>query len=152
MMAEDKSFFEKVAMTKEELNRYLKAARIARIATVENSRPHITPVWFLYDGRNFFVSTGTGTRKARNIQKNHEISLVIDSSDGMFRHKCVLVRARAQLSRSGHPKITKQIYARYLGQNGLKHPFAQGLLTGDQYVIKIVPTKIITWDYTKAVF
>lgn len=151
MGGEDRAFYEKVAMTKEELTNYLAPARLARISTVENDKPHLAPVWYLYDGKNFFISTGTKTRKARNIESNPNVSLIIDSSDGMFRHKCVIVRGQAQLSREDHPEVTKKIYTRYLGQEGLKQPFAQKLLKGDTYIVKITPTKILTWDYTKAI-
>lgn len=150
-LAESKSFYKQVAMTSKELDDYLAPARLARIATVQNGKPHLTPVWYLFDGKNFFVSTGIHTRKATNIRKNQNVSLVIDSSDGMFRHKCVIVFGRAQISREGHPAITEKIYARYLGQEGLKHPFAQDLLKEDQYVVKIVPDRILTWDYSKVI-
>jgi len=150
-MAEDKEFYDKVAMTKDELANYLSAVRIARISTVNKGKPHIAPVWYVYDGKNFYVSTGTKTRKARNIEKNPNISLIIDSTDGMFKHKCVIVEGRAELSRKDHPEMTKKIYGKYLGDQGLKMPFAQELLKSDQYVVKINPTKILTWDYTKAI-
>ncbi len=151
-MAEEKEFYEKAAMTKDELMNYLSAVRIARISTVNKGKPHIAPVWYIYDGTHFYVSTGAKTRKARNIKKNPNVSLIIDSTDGMFRHKCVMVEGRADLSREGHPEVTKKIYARYLGgDQGLKHPFAQELMKGDQYVVKITPTRILTWDYTKVI-
>ncbi|MGA2973027.1 MAG: pyridoxamine 5'-phosphate oxidase family protein [Candidatus Bathyarchaeia archaeon] len=150
-MAEDSSFYQKVAMTNEEMTAYLGIARLARISTARNGVPHITPVWYLHDGSNFFVSTGTKTRMARDIKKNPNVSLTIDSSDGMFRHKCVIVNGLAQLSREGHPEVTRRIYQRYLGREGLEHPFAKQLLDDDQYVITIIPQKILTWDYTKLI-
>ncbi len=150
-MAEDKAFYEKVAMTKDEIAEYLSSVRIARISTVNGRKPHLAPIWYLYDGENFFVSTGTRTRKASNIKKNPNVSLIIDSTDGMFKHKCVLVEGRAELNQKDHPEMTRKIYARYLGQEGLKQSFAQELLNGDQYVVKITPTKILTWDYTKVI-
>jgi len=150
-MTEDKKFYEEVAMTKDEITQYLSSARIARISTVDGHKPHLAPVWYLYDGKNFYVSTGTKTRKAGNIKKNPNVSLIIDSTDGMFKHKCVLVEGHAELNQKDHPEITRKIYARYLGQDGLKQSFAQELLKGDQYVVKITPTKILTWDYTKVI-
>jgi len=150
-MAEDKAFFEKVAMTSKELAEYLSNPYLARIASVRSEKPYVTPVWYLYDGENFLVSTGVNTQQARNVQSNPNVSLVIDSSEGMFAHKCVIVRGKAQTSKAGHPEITRKIYARYLGESGLKNQFAQQLLKEDQYIVKIVPTRIITWDYTKLI-
>jgi len=150
-MAEDKSFFEKVAMTKRELLDYLSQPLIARIASVKGDRPYLTPVWYLFDGEYFLVSTGVNTQQAENIQSNPNVSLVIDSSAGMFAHKCVIVRGKGEVTRAGHPEITKKIYLRYLGEAGLKTPFAEQLLQEDQYIIKIKPRKTITWDYAKLI-
>jgi nitroimidazol reductase NimA-like FMN-containing flavoprotein (pyridoxamine 5'-phosphate oxidase superfamily) len=138
-------------MINQEFVDYLSRPHIARIASVKRGKPYVTPVWYLYDGKNFLVSTGVNTQQARNIQSNPNVSLVVDSSEGMFAHKCVIVRGRAEATRAGHPEITRKIYARYLGETGLKGQFAQQLLKEDQYIVKIVPTKIITWDYTKLV-
>jgi nitroimidazol reductase NimA-like FMN-containing flavoprotein (pyridoxamine 5'-phosphate oxidase superfamily) len=150
-MAEDRSFFEKVAMTNPELVNYLSQPLIARIASVKASRPYVTPVWYLYDGKDFLVSTGVNTQQAKNIQSNPNVSLVIDSSAGMFAHKCVIVRGKAEVTRAGHPEITKKIYARYLGETGLKIQFAKQLLEEAQYIVRVKPSKIITWDYTKLI-
>lgn len=150
-MGEDKAFYQRVAMTKEELTSFLASPHLGRISTVEGAKPHTTPVWYLYDGVNFFVSTGMNTRTARNIEKNPYISLVIDESEGMFRHRCVIVEGRAQLNRELHPEITREIYTRYLGKKGLDHQFAKDLLESDQFVLKITPSKILSWDYTKAI-
>lgn len=150
-MAEDKEFYQKVAMTKQEMTKFLASPHLARIATAKKSKPHSTPVWYLYDGTNFFVSTGTNTRTARNVRQNPHISLVIDETEGMFRHRCVIVEGNAQVSRELHPMKTREIYARYLGKKGLDHPFAQDLLKGDQFVLKITPSKVLSWDYTKVI-
>ena len=138
-------------MTKQEFTRFLASPRLARISTVEGTKPHTTPVWYLYDGVHFFVSTGMNTRKARNIEKNPYVSLVIDESEGMFRHRCVIVEGKAELTRELHPETTREIYARYLGKKGLDHPFAKDLLESDQIVLKITPSTVLSWDYTKAI-
>ena len=150
-MAEDKSFFEKVAMTRQEFLDYLSQPLIARIASVKAGRPYLTPVWYLYDGEYFMVSTGVNTQQAKNIQNNPNVSLVIDSSAGMFAHKCIIVRGKGELTRAGHPEITKKIYLRYLGEAGLNNPFAVQLLQEDQYIIRIKPRKTMTWDYAKLI-
>jgi nitroimidazol reductase NimA-like FMN-containing flavoprotein (pyridoxamine 5'-phosphate oxidase superfamily) len=56
---------------------------LARIATIdENGKPHIVPVWYYYDGTNILVPTMKGTKRARNMQKNPYVSIVIDTVEG----------------------------------------------------------------------
>jgi nitroimidazol reductase NimA-like FMN-containing flavoprotein (pyridoxamine 5'-phosphate oxidase superfamily) len=39
-------------------------------------------IWYYYDGTNLIVPTMKGSKKARNIQKNPHVSLVIDTVEG----------------------------------------------------------------------
>ena len=135
-------------MTKDEVSDYLSDGRIARLSTVDGQKP---PVWYLHDEKFFYVSTGTRTKKADNIKKNPNVSLIIDSTDDGFKHKCVIVEGQLELSEKDHPEMTRKIYSRYLGEAGLELPFAQKLLKSDQYVVKIKPSKILTCDYAKAI-
>lgn len=61
---------------------YVKNQPVLRIATVGDDQiPHITPVWFAFDGSAFYIATDHHTRKLRNIRKNKNVALVVDSYD-----------------------------------------------------------------------
>jgi nitroimidazol reductase NimA-like FMN-containing flavoprotein (pyridoxamine 5'-phosphate oxidase superfamily) len=61
---------------------YVKNQPVLRIATVDdNCIPHVTPVWFVFDGSVFYMAFEKSTRKLNNIKKNKNVSLVIDSYD-----------------------------------------------------------------------
>ena len=67
-----------MSMTKIEINDFLAAPRVARLATTRpNGGPHIVPVWYSMMGR-IFLSVTTKTLKAKNIEKNPNVALVID--------------------------------------------------------------------------
>jgi len=41
--------------------------------------PHVTPVWFEYDGENFWVPTQATTKKATDVKKDKRVGLIIDT-------------------------------------------------------------------------
>jgi PPOX class probable F420-dependent enzyme len=67
-------------------------SKIARLATVdpENNQPYVVPVVFVFDGNNIFIPIDDKPKKTmnsdqlkrvKNIQKNHNISFLIDTYD-----------------------------------------------------------------------
>jgi len=51
----------------------------AHVATSLGDRPHVAPVWYLYDdGVVSFVTSG---RKLRNLRENHRVALSIEKVD-----------------------------------------------------------------------
>jgi nitroimidazol reductase NimA-like FMN-containing flavoprotein (pyridoxamine 5'-phosphate oxidase superfamily) len=59
---------------------------VLRLAVLqEDNTPHVTPVWFAFDGRVFYIATdfdrksGRSTRKVDCIKKNNKVAVVIDT-------------------------------------------------------------------------
>ena len=75
-------FMTAAAMSKGEIDEFLSVPRIARMASIMDGKPHIVPVWFYYDGTNIIVPTAKDTRKAKNLQNNPNVSIVIDIVEG----------------------------------------------------------------------
>ncbi len=47
---------------------FLREPNVAALSTVRpDGRPHVTPVWYEYDGREFIISTPRGTQKLTNV-------------------------------------------------------------------------------------
>jgi nitroimidazol reductase NimA-like FMN-containing flavoprotein (pyridoxamine 5'-phosphate oxidase superfamily) len=93
-----------VSLSKEEIEIFLSPPRIARLSTVkDDGRPHVVPVWFYSDGTHILVPTMTGSIKAKNIQKNPYVSIVIDvveckSEDISYLNtKAVIVEGKAEV-------------------------------------------------------
>jgi hypothetical protein len=43
-----------------------------------DGRPHLTPVWFVYDGRHLYVSIDPNSVKRRNLASNPHVSLALE--------------------------------------------------------------------------
>jgi len=63
----------------------IRNSNFAQIGTISvsssNKIPHVTPTLFIFDGRDFFISTSLSSKKVRNLQKRNKITLFIDSKE-----------------------------------------------------------------------
>ncbi len=75
-------FMSAASMSEKEIQEFLSIPRIASMATFQNVKPHLVPIWYFYDGANIIVSTPKGTKKTRNLQSNPNVSIIIDIIDG----------------------------------------------------------------------
>jgi Pyridoxamine 5'-phosphate oxidase len=118
----------------------------ARIATIQDGKPHVVPVWYHYDGTNILVSTTKGARKAKNLQTNPNVSITIDDVEGKLEDisflnaKAVIIEGTGEL---------KKMYERYVGKNALSNPMVRFSVNLPRYILIVKPTKIISWDFTK---
>lgn len=61
--------------------------------------PHVTPVIFVYDGRNVFFVTSKAAKKLRNIRQNSKIAFLVDIRDpsNLYNNRAVLILGRAKV-------------------------------------------------------
>jgi hypothetical protein len=97
-----------VAMTKEELDDFLSGRWVARFATIgEDGYPHVTPLWYYWDGECIYVELTRKRQSCKNLKHNPRCSVVIDMDDrplmGIHRNlaKAVVVVGDAQLTEVG---------------------------------------------------
>ncbi len=127
---------------------FLKKQKILRLATVgENKTPHITPVWYRYNGKKFHIGTNTRTQKAKNLQKNKHVSCCIDVGTNAPNIYGVLVQGNANiiLEKSKVKIIAKKILLRYF--KTLENKSAKELLDKTDCIIEIIPKKFTVWNY-----
>jgi PPOX class probable F420-dependent enzyme len=145
-----------IALSKEEIEIFLSTPRIGRLSTVrDNGKPHVVPVWYYYDGTNILVPTMKGSKKVRNIQKNPNVSLVIDTIEGnpedisYLNAKAVIIDGKAEMKDDYNGSFAKKMYERYAGKNSLSNPMVQYSVNQPRYVLFIKPIKFASWDLGK---
>ena len=126
------------------------------MATIQNGKPHLVPVWYFYDGTNIIVSTPKGTKKTRNLQSNPKVSIIIDIVDGRVedlsyatKAKAVIIEGIAKLQDDTDSSFARKTYERYVGKNALSNPMVQFSVNLPRCILLVKPTKIISWDFTK---
>lgn len=129
----------------------LQEARVARLATADvEGRPHLVPVCYAYNGHSFYTALdrkpkrGAPEQLARvqNILANPNVALLIDEyHEDWEKLWYILIRGTAEVLSEGteHTEalsLLKEKYAQY--RTG-------GFLGDEARVIRIVPTRIVTW-------
>lgn len=83
-------------MSEKEREELLKEPNVAVLATVgPGGRAHAAPIWYLYEGGVFIMSTGRGSQKHRNVEARPEITLVVDRRS--LPYYAVMAQGRAEI-------------------------------------------------------
>jgi PPOX class probable F420-dependent enzyme len=74
-----------------------------------DGRPHLVPVWFVWDGASILIFSKPAAQKVRNLRHNPLVMLALDSADE--GEDIVLLEGRAELLGAGAPQSTLPEYA-----------------------------------------
>src|SRR5579863_2733373 len=98
-------------MTHEEMQTLLSKPNNAIVGVNRTSGgPQLTPVWFAWDGTDFFFSTTTDRAKYLNLKRDPSISLVIDDVES---HKYVVAYGKAEIIEQDFADLVRPVIARY---------------------------------------
>lgn len=138
-----------MASLKDALVRQLLDGRhIASLATQNpDGSIHMVAVWYWFDGADVFVATSSRSRKARNLQSNPKISLMIDSRDPAASFGINITgTAQTITGDSSHAK-NAEIHRKYLSQSALADARVGPVFAAwDDVTIQITPASVIAWD------
>jgi hypothetical protein len=94
---------------------FLRGPHVASVATVRpDGRPHVTPVWYEYDGHEFVLSTLREAQKVRNINRKGFASLAIHTAGAPFQH--VIADGPARVGSPLDNVWRERLAVRYLGE------------------------------------
>lgn len=147
------------AMTTEELDRFLGAPRVARLATVRRDGDvHLTPVWFAHEDGKLKFCLESARLHLRNLRQRPRATLVVDfdtrgtegwtgtAAGAMFRGSVALVEDTTIVER-----FRAQLRRRYYGDDVEDPSFVAA--TSDfafTYVLcELTPEQTLTWDFAK---
>lgn len=104
--------------------------------------PHVTPVWYLWDGAAFYVSTATDRAKYANIVHDPAVALIVEDPGSS---NYVAAYGQAQLIARGEPDfedLTRRVVGKYLPpeQSGKMLEMALG---PNRVVVKLEPERVV---------
>ena len=138
-------------LTKEELVSFLEAMPIARLATHNpDGTIHVVPVWFKYVDGVILLGTQAMTRKVKNVERDPDVTVLIDNQEAPF--KGAMIYGTATLDTEDLIAKRAGIFARFMppeDAQGLAGALAAGY---EPAVIRVLPKKIVSWDYSKPGF
>ena len=126
----------------------LKQRRIASVATIDpEGFPHLTAVWFYFDGDSLWLAIPSKSVKYRNLKQNKKLSVMIDTRD---------TASEAGISMSGNAELLtgqeaqeaiRTIHNKYITKEGIEEPGVGPVFASfDDIAVKLRPTKVISWD------
>ena len=119
-------------------------ANVAILATVDGKgRPHATPIWYLFDGGEFILSVGRGGQKHRNLERNPEATLVIDSR--VVPYYALMISGTVEIGPPITPEQRRAIANRYLGEELAKR-YVEATEGQDSVGLRLTPRKVIEFS------
>jgi PPOX class probable F420-dependent enzyme len=98
-----------------DISEFLQEPHVASLATIRpDGRPHVTPVWYEYDGREFIVSTLRETQKVRNVTRKGFAALSIHTAGAPFQH--VVAEGTARVGSTLDNVWRERLAVRYMGE------------------------------------
>ncbi len=131
---------------------FLAEKHLARLGTAnpQTAQPHVTPVWFDWDGECVYISAFISTRKAKEVKRNARISVLIDIAEQDGPTRAVLFEGRAELLDDPVQvaPLAKQIYTKYVGLEGIKAAdVASWIVDVENRIIKLAPENVYIWGW-----
>lgn len=122
---------------------FLQQANVAVLATVDSKgRPHAAPVWYLYEGGVFLISTGRGSRKHRNVEANPNVTLVIDKRE--LPYLAVMAHGRVEVGAGFSEEQRLRLAVRYLGEE-LGRTYVSRTSGEDSVSLRLQPSRVVEY-------
>ena len=141
----------KIAMDAAERDAFLAAERTCRVATVRgDGAPHVTPLWFAWDGSSLWLTSIVKSQRWTDLQRDGRVSVVVDAGEDYMELRGVEISGVAtpvgEIPRTGEetPDLeeAERLYA-------AKYTGGQMYHDGRHAWLRIVPDKIVSWDFRK---
>lgn len=134
------------ALSKEEMERFLKGPNIAKVATVrKNGSPSVVPVWYYWDGKSCFVVGRKKSAWVKDIKREPRVSILID--DAAPPYPKVIMEGKAKIvgtELDDWIDIGRQMVKKYFGPDA-GDSYLEGSKDQPRITIRVTPKTISTW-------
>ena len=150
------SLRDKIKMSEEELSSFLQKQISLQIGTInKDGSPHLTTMWYFYDGESFIFHTYTKSQKIINLQKDPRITLLTEAGSQYSDLQGIIVYGNAEII-NGKDSLEEVIrYMEMVGEKYIKDEEGAQYIEGmklqapKRSVVIVKPSKFISWDHTK---
>jgi hypothetical protein len=141
----------RIAMSPEERDEFLRTERTCRVASVKsNGAPHVSALWFAWDGESLWLTSIVKSQRWTDIEKEPRVSVLVDTGHDFGELRGVEISGRAhpvgEVPRTGEPNDELVTPEQLFGDK-----YAGGVFghDGRHAWLRIVPEKIVSWDFRK---
>jgi PPOX class probable F420-dependent enzyme len=110
--------------------------------TRADGRPHVTPVWFVLDGDDVILNTGSASIKGKALRRDPRVCLSVD--DQVPPYSFVVIDGIAEISEEPGElrRWATAIGARYMGADRAEEFGARNAVPGE-LLVRVRPTRVI---------
>ena len=120
---------------------FLREAHFGKLGTVmKDGSPHVTPIWYSYEGGKLIVNTTTDRVKYFNVRRDPRVCLLVDNG---YQYLMVMGRARVAKERDAMKDI-EALAVRYRGEEEGRKAAKDRYWKMDRVTIEITPEKVVS--------
>src|SRR5262245_30175048 len=71
----------KIAMDKVELDAFLARERTCRVAASSPHGPHVTPLWYVWDGTALWLNSVVKSQRWADLRRDPQVAVLVDAGD-----------------------------------------------------------------------
>jgi Pyridoxamine 5'-phosphate oxidase len=141
----------RIAMTPQEIDEFLTVQRTARVATTNGDGPHVTPLWFIWDGGALWLYSITKSRRWADLRHDPRVAVLVDDGTEFLQLHGVEITGEVtivgEVPRGGEdcPRLLapeRSMARKYFGIDQMPYDERHAWL-------KVTPQKITSWDFRK---
>jgi len=138
-------------MTMQEAESFLREAKVARFCSLnKDGTIHAAPVWYKYENGEIIVATPPASRKARNVRRNKNVTVLVDISEGGVWPKGVIVYGKAELTPDTMQIPEAVSLLEKYRSDDKAEAYARGLFKLTKWVkITVKSERMASFDYSK---
>jgi len=138
-------------MSDTERDRFLTDEHICRLATIGPHGPHVSPLWFVWDGAAMWFYSIVRSQRWVNLERDPRIAVIVDAGTAYAELRGVeltgAVERVGEVPRAGetHSELVEPerlFAAKYVGADTIRYDLRHAWL-------RLVPRKIVSWDFRK---
>jgi PPOX class probable F420-dependent enzyme len=110
--------------------------------TLRDGRPHVTPIWFVLDGDDVVLTTGSTSVKGRVLRRDPRVSLCVDDENPPYSF--VVINGEATISEDPDQLLhwATVLGRRYMGaERGAEYGARNGV--PGELLVRIKPARVI---------
>ncbi len=122
----------------------MEGTRTGKISTVrEDGRPHVAPIWFVWNEGKIIFCTMDSSIKAKNIRRNPQVSICVDDESPPYAFVIIQGTAKFSDNQKDLLKWNTILGGRYMGEK-LAEVYGKRNTAEGSLLVEVTPTKMIS--------
>ncbi len=137
-----------IRMTAEEQAAFLRDNRKCALATIDqHGFPHLVAMNFVFRDGAFYMTSYGKAQKVVNLRRNPRAAVMIETGDSYAELKGLMARGDCEIIEG--EQAVRQVFAWSSEARSTPRPSGSANSAPKRVVLKIVPSRITTWDHGK---